>query len=367
MKLNLDLLHIICQYVPVTDIPKVAISLYPGISANEIESIKCQTRDPSIFFEDLMDSIPTLMRIMEMTGVHLIGMKAFSYFHYMEQNYLHPWQFICTGNPFYYLSFIDHLESRGVMWDHIKSHSEYDGDNRIGLDRSMFSITGHVYSNSKLIFIELIWKIGDENVFNIISDFGMTPLQCFITADGAFDRYGKLHAQKKFRLWKKSTHNNSPGWEPSLFGAMNVCQDHDFKPISFETHRNYNPWSRPLDRARHLTDGESMYSKFKSSTNLIDFKREFSSITWIESQYESMPCSEVLREVIEYNQLRELYNDLEMPLMDKVINAIYGNVDMTVPPLVRNPSWYWNKEFNNLLTRMGLNTEVPIWLSFAQL
>lgn len=110
-----------------------------------------------------------------------------------------------------------------------------------------------------------------------------------------------------------------------------------------------------------------MYSKFKSSTNLIDFKREFSSITWIESQYESMPCSEVLREVIEYNQLRELYNDLEMPLMDKVINAIYGNVDMTVPPLVRNPSWYWNKEFNNLLTRMGLNTEVPIWLSFAQL
>lgn len=365
MKLNLDLLHIICQYVPIADIPKVAISLYPGISVNEVESIKCQTRDPSIFFEDIMDSVPTLMRIMEMTGAHLIGTRAFSYFHHVQVSSQDPWEFMCTGNPFCYLSFIDHLESQGVVWDHIKSHLESDDNSGISLDHGMFSISGHMYSNSKLIHIKLIWKIGNDNIFDMVSDFGMTPLQCFITADGAFDRYGKLHAQKRFRLWKKTSYNNRPGWEPSLFGAMNVCQNHNFKPISFETHRNYSPWSRPSDRMRYITDTESMYSKFKPSMNLFDFKQEFSLIKWFESQYESMPCFGVPREVIEYYEFRELYSDLKMPLMDKVINTIYIDEHMTTPDPIPDPSWYWSGKFNDLVIKMTSIGEVPVWLSFT--
>jgi hypothetical protein len=124
MKLNLDTLHVICQYIPVADIPKVIISLYPDATTSEIQSVKSQTRDSSIFFKDLTSEIPKLMTVMKISNAYLIGMRAFSYFHYIELSVEHPWEFICTGNHFSYLSFINHLQTRGVIWNHMKLHNE---------------------------------------------------------------------------------------------------------------------------------------------------------------------------------------------------------------------------------------------------
>lgn len=208
------------------------------------------------------------MTVMKISNAYLIGMRAFSYFHYIELSVEHPWEFICTGNHFSYLSFINHLQTRGVIWNHMKLHNETSIPQRSSIYSGMFSINGHLYSNSKLVFIKLIWKMCDEKLFDIISCFGMTPLQCFVTADGAFDRYGKLHAQKNFRLWKTDSYNNRPGWEPNLFDAMNICQRSNLKPISFEKHRNYNPWSRPSDKVRHILDSESLYCKFLNNINI---------------------------------------------------------------------------------------------------
>lgn len=254
MSLPFDIVSIVTKHLPYAEIPRAARLLCRGIQDEDVKKLVTQKRDSYGFFEDIISQVPDLMVLMKATNTCLVGKRAFSYFHGIKVADIYPWQFMCPNSASCWATFIGHLEEKGVDWSPIRDSGSMGDNHR--------SIEGSLYSNSKIVTISLNWNMRGS-IMCPMTEFETTALQCVITADKAFDPYGKLHAQGKYRLWKKKLPKRTTNVLPSTIEAMNFCDTISMQPISFDEHRQPDPHKQFEPLQRNFSDSECLVAEFK--------------------------------------------------------------------------------------------------------
>lgn len=277
----LDIIGHIIKYFPVTDRFKIVLSLCPGAQTDSIRKLVNEYDDLSVFFEDIIDKVPYFMDLMRIAHISLVGIRAFSYFHNVDIDANYPWQFVSETGSAYSILFIHYLYNNGVKWgkiNHIDITSEF-----INLD----VIDGYMLTNGIKLHIQLIWtNFIRTPIFSIIQSIGTTPLQCIVGPYQSIDPYGKLHAQHKYRLWKLVDNRRLEHDIFNIYDAMNFCRSRSMSAISYETHRNYDPYKRFTPLLRGLANDESVFGESKKYIGLSNLNNiSFRDINVIEDSY----------------------------------------------------------------------------------
>lgn len=342
MLFPLDIISQITKYLPVADAPKVIVALCPGVTNRSIHKIKNEHRDPNIFFGDIVHEIPYFIDLMTMTRTMLVGIRAFSYFHHIEIDDLEPWEFVCPRSPLCWIPFVDHLESMGVRWKVMEDTLDTRYEPRTVLLR------GTLDSGMKKMNISLMWiPQGRTQIETIVDIFGMTPLQCIVTSHDAIDPYGKLHNDGMYRLWEKRDHIGEHRHLPSIHRAVSICLRSSMYPISFETHRNYNPYEQFMKRIRHFGEYDSIHVKFDATE--YHPRLPIATMAWQEDAYKVVASSFVTVPFMSYNDSRTRWPKISFPRID-LEREHHQNTSKSLDP----PSWaldyIWETSIRDLLT-----------------
>jgi hypothetical protein len=342
MLFPLDIISQIVKYLPVADATKTIIALCPGIETESLQQIKNEQRDPNVFFWDIVAEVPYFIDLMKMTRAMLIGIRAFSYFHYVKIKSSHPWEFMCPAYAMCWMPFIDHLKGQGVEWDSIKQSQP-------GLLPSLktSSVSGWLFSNDKRVPIQLTWICNANlQMETMIDGFGMTPLQCVITGYEAIDPYGRLHSMKRYRLWEENIHGN-PEYFPDVFEAMNMCHDASIKAIGYDAHRNHDPYKRFKTYMRKYREGDSMVISFDSSIRMSQnlFARRSTNVpimdmSWEEDAYRVRALSNKTIRELSYDQLKLRWSHISLPCIDNQHARHKENLGpSSTPPWMIDTEW----------------------------
>ena len=334
MLFPLDIVAQIVRYLPVADATKTIVSLCPLIETDSLEQIKNEHRDPNVFFEDIVAEVPYFMDLMKMTRAMLIGIRAFSYFHYVKVKSSHPWEFMCPTDVMCWMPFIDHLEGQGVEWDSIKQSQQGSP-----LSPKTSSISGWLFSNGKRVPIQLTWiSAGNLYMETMIDNFGMTPLQCVITGSEAVDPYGRLHSKRRYRLWEKNRYDNSEHL-PDVFEAMNMCHNASIKAIGHDEHRNYDPYTRFKKYMRRYAEIDSMVVYFDTSSRLprsifstMSMSIPIMDMSWQEDAYRVRALSHKAIREFSYDELKSRWPHIRLPCTDAQHSRHKNNLGPSDPP-----------------------------------
>jgi hypothetical protein len=314
------------KYLPVADATKTIVALCPGIEEYSLHQMKNEHRDPDIFFQDIVAEVPHFMQLMRTTHAILVGIRAFSYFHHINIKDSHPWEFVCQRDVLCWLPFIDHLETKGVEWENMVTE-ELNGPIMTSF------ISGSMYSNGKRIVIHVRWIAeGRGAVETIVDTFGMTPLQCMISGYEAVDPYGKLHQNKMYRLWEQFRLGDQHDF-PNVFEGMNMCHNMSIKPISYDMHRKYDPYTRFTERKRLFGEDDAIHILFNTKDETSN-RLQISDMMWIEGAYRVEARSQYGTTWFAYSEIKSRWPWISIPRID----AEYAHHDNPLLP-VHVPSW----------------------------
>lgn len=352
--LPLDIVGNIIQYLPYADGFKTVTTLCPGVEYESANRIAYGRRNPAIFFHDIVREVPDFIDLLRITKIQLIGIRAFSFFHHVNIKTEHPWHFMSPRGAIHWIAFIDHLESCGVEWSEIESCKRQFAMG--GEAHCLSSINGSLISHGRIIHINLVWHNIDRQQFSrCITEFGMTPLQCIVSGHEAIDPYGKLHSQKKYRLWQEDSTGQQRSMYPNVFEGINFCHESFMEPISHDTHREYNPYKRFKRFMRLFADeSESMSTKFNRD-HLIGkgpqymVQRTISSMALIEDAYQVSADNFTIAvpPELSYESLMSKYRNIEFPHLSR--QQRYYDSETPIEERVC-PSWIEDRTWTSIMS-----------------
>lgn len=150
-----ELLYDIVKYTALGEVVKVCISLCPGISEKELNSIILSRKSIDYLFSDICLDVPELLDVMTRSGTVLSGAYARNYFNSANISSKDVYKFYCHNHPLSCMRFIEYLKYSGINWV-ASAYILKDGPP----SQHMFRLQGyHELSDGRRNYILVYWPM----------------------------------------------------------------------------------------------------------------------------------------------------------------------------------------------------------------